>query len=347
MAQQNRTTLKGYFETGDVPTEAQFIDVFDSMHIAADDGAVQVQPSEGAFADGDKTKLDGIATGATNNTGALADLDTVDTAQIDDGAITTAKVQNGTLLFADIADIPTDSFVGRNTAGSGILEVLTPAEALTLLALDSSTNGEGASQIAIEDAGDFTAETDVEGALQEIYGELDNHGDIVTFDQTAFVKVGEREVIIFDAGGSVSAARPTQSSSKMVIWFNHTAEPPTNMGAYDMAIGAGFGVALTRTETGTTYTLVLADAGRRIDCTNASAVTVTIPANSSVAYVTGTEITINQLGAGTVTVEGDTGVTLNGVSAGSGDIDAQYAGVTIRKTATDTWVMQGAHGTVA
>lgn len=67
MAQQSRTTLKSYFNTGDTPTEAEFIDVFDSVHVVATDGAVQVQPAEGAFIDGDKTKLDGIATGATAN----------------------------------------------------------------------------------------------------------------------------------------------------------------------------------------------------------------------------------------------------------------------------------------
>lgn len=31
MAQQIRTILKTYFETGDVPTEAQFIDLIDSL----------------------------------------------------------------------------------------------------------------------------------------------------------------------------------------------------------------------------------------------------------------------------------------------------------------------------
>jgi hypothetical protein len=31
MAQVNRTVLKGYFETGDTPTEAQFIDLIDSL----------------------------------------------------------------------------------------------------------------------------------------------------------------------------------------------------------------------------------------------------------------------------------------------------------------------------
>jgi hypothetical protein len=39
MAQQGKTTLKGYFNTGDVPTEAQFADFIDSYHNLTDDGA--------------------------------------------------------------------------------------------------------------------------------------------------------------------------------------------------------------------------------------------------------------------------------------------------------------------
>ena len=38
MAQQSRTTLKSYFETGDIPTESQFADLIDSMINIPDDG---------------------------------------------------------------------------------------------------------------------------------------------------------------------------------------------------------------------------------------------------------------------------------------------------------------------
>jgi hypothetical protein len=34
MTAQNKTTVKGYFETGDVPTEAQFVDLVDSYQDA-------------------------------------------------------------------------------------------------------------------------------------------------------------------------------------------------------------------------------------------------------------------------------------------------------------------------
>jgi hypothetical protein len=71
-----------------------------------------------------------VADGATNNTGALADLNTVGTAQIDDEAVTLAKVQH----------ITTDSFLGRDTAGSGDVEVLSAATARGVLSLDSADN---------------------------------------------------------------------------------------------------------------------------------------------------------------------------------------------------------------
>jgi hypothetical protein len=81
--------------------------------------------------------------------------------------------------------------------------------------------------------------------------------------------------------------------------------------------------------------------------TNASANTLTIPTNASVAYATGTVINVIMGGAGTTSITGDTGVTVNGISAGSGDISAQYQGVALIKTGTDTWIASGAIGTVA
>jgi hypothetical protein len=101
------------------------------------------------------------------------------------------------------------------------------------------------------------------------------------------------------------------------------------------------------TQTGTSYTLALTDSSKIVEMNNASANTLTIPTNASVAFPVGTMITITQYGAGTTTVTGDTGVTVNGVSAGGGDIDARYDGVSIYKRATDEWIVQGAIGAIA
>lgn len=50
---------------------------------------------------------------------------------------------------------------------------------------------------------------------------------------------------------------------------------------------------------------------------NASSNVVTIPTNASVAFPIGATIIVDQIGAGSTTITGDTGVTVNGVSAGS------------------------------
>ncbi len=110
-----------------------------------------------------------------------------------------------------------------------------------------------------------------------------------------------------------------------------TAAECTNLAVSMIALNA---------QTGTTYTTVLADDGKLITCDNASAIALTIPPNSSVAYGIGTQINIMQLGAGQVTITAGAGVTLR--SAGSKlKTNAQYAVATCCKIATDTWVVVG------
>lgn len=88
-------------------------------------------------------------------------------------------------------------------------------------------------------------------------------------------------------------------------------------------------------QTGTSYTLVLADAGKDVRCTNASAITLTVPPNSSVAFPIGTVILFSQGGAGVVTATAGSGVTLrtpNGAATTTND-----DGRGLEKTDTDTW----------
>ena len=101
------------------------------------------------------------------------------------------------------------------------------------------------------------------------------------------------------------------------------------------------------TESTTARTLILTDEGSFILTTNGSSTTVTIPTSASVAFPIGTEIDLLQKGAGELTIEGGTGLTLNGVSAGSTAITAQWGGATIKKIATDEWVIVGKINDVA
>ena len=95
-------------------------------------------------------------------------------------------------------------------------------------------------------------------------------------------------------------------------------------------------------QTGTTYALVLADQeNKTVWMSNASANVLTIPTNASVAFAVGTKINVIMEAAGVTTITGDTGVTVNGTSAGSAVINNQYQGATLTKRATDTWVVSG------
>lgn len=93
-------------------------------------------------------------------------------------------------------------------------------------------------------------------------------------------------------------------------------------------------------QTGTAYTLALSDAGNCIELSNAGAITLTIPPNSSVAFPVGTVIEINQMGAGQVTITPGSGVTLRSRGAAL-KIAGQYGVAGLRKRATDEWVVTG------
>jgi hypothetical protein len=89
------------------------------------------------------------------------------------------------------------------------------------------------------------------------------------------------------------------------------------------------------------YTFVLGDADGFIYSNSASALTFTIPLNSSVAYPTGTEIHIMRYGTGEISISPTSGVTL--VSEGSKRrINAQYQAASLKKLDTNTWVLIGA-----
>lgn len=98
-------------------------------------------------------------------------------------------------------------------------------------------------------------------------------------------------------------------------------------------------------QTGTTYTLVLTDgtpgsttAG--VSLSNASAVTLTVPTNASVAFPTGWTIPLLSLGAGAVTIAPAGGVTINS-PGGLLTIGTQNGTAVLNKTGTNTWQVYG------
>lgn len=119
----------------------------------------------------------------------------------------------------------------------------------------------------------------------------------------------------------------------MANWADGTSTPRTGSG-----LEAGL-LAVVSTTQAANYTLVLGDGGTVVEGTKATAQTVTVPPNSSVAFPIGTVIEVVQYGAGQITLTPGAGVTIRTPS--SLTTRAQYSSVGIRKRATDEWVASG------
>lgn len=95
------------------------------------------------------------------------------------------------------------------------------------------------------------------------------------------------------------------------------------------------------TQTGTTYTLLAADTGKVVECSNAAAITLTLPANAAV----GACCTVVQGGAGQVTITPASGATLRHRQSHT-KTAGQWAGATlyVRSNAGGSaaeWVLMG------
>jgi hypothetical protein len=97
----------------------------------------------------------------------------------------------------------------------------------------------------------------------------------------------------------------------------------------------------TPTFSSNAYTTVLADANKVLLASNSSvAGTITVAANSSVAYSIGTIITLVQTGSGQISIAAAGGVTINSYGAQL-KLSGQYASAQLIKTGTDTWLAIG------
>ena len=94
-------------------------------------------------------------------------------------------------------------------------------------------------------------------------------------------------------------------------------------------------------QTGTSYTLVAADAQNKlVTASNASAITVTVPPS---IFTTGNVINLQQIGAGQVTFAQGAGVTItsSGATASAPKIRKQYAACSIICTGSNTFTIVG------
>ena len=89
------------------------------------------------------------------------------------------------------------------------------------------------------------------------------------------------------------------------------------------------------------YELVLADNGKMVEVSSASAITLSIPTNANQAFATGAQITILQTSTGQVTIAATNAgtTTVNGTPGLK--LRAQWSSAVCIKRATDSWVVLG------
>jgi len=92
--------------------------------------------------------------------------------------------------------------------------------------------------------------------------------------------------------------------------------------------------------TTTTHNIVAADAGKALICDNTSAITLTIPNDTTYTFTIGQTFVVIQKNTGAVTIQGDVGVTIDSLD-GKIKTNGRYSEVRLIKIAANEWLLSG------
>jgi hypothetical protein len=284
--------------------------------------------------------------------------DTVSTAKIVDGAVTSAKIADGTIVNDDInasaaidwTKLAVSSTVSETELGyvDGVTSsIQTQLDAKLASASAASTYAPLASPAL---TGTPTAPTANAGT---------NTTQVAT---TAFVTGAVNDLIAAAPGAlntldELAAALGDDANFATTVTNNLALKAPLASPTFTGTVTvAASGIAFTdgtQTKEGvpsrtaiiqksaayTLSALTERDSMIEVSHTGGSAVDITIPANSSVAYPVGTSIDVLRTNTGGVRIVGAAGVTVNATPGAY--LRAQWSAATLFKRATDTWVLIG------
>ena len=160
-----------------------------------------------------------------------------------------------------------------------------------------------------------------------------------SLDTSTFVDTSSTQSSI---GGAKTFTSSVTFSSTVALGGSATADTKSALNNSTAVATTAYVQTATRVTTDqktANYTLVIGDEGKMIEFNSASNLTLTIPANSSVAFPVGTQILIARLGTGKVQVLITTD-TLYSVSSNR-FLASQYSGATLVKTTSTTWYLFG------
>ena len=141
-------------------------------------------------------------------------------------------------------------------------------------------------------------------------------------------------------GGSGDVTGPSSSVPDSIAVFDGATGKVLKDGGYTIAQLRNLALLTPENvQTGTSYTLVLADAFKLVTMNNAAANSLTVPPNSAVAFPVGTRIDLSQDGAGQTTIAAGAGVTIR--TPETLKLRKQWGKATLIKRATNTWDLEG------
>jgi hypothetical protein len=250
------------------------------------------------------------------------------------GALYSTKIPG----YADNADIQAAfklyhyGSLDYDTSETDVAELINPSVAYTLNDLQEQITG-------LDPAGSVSKSTiDAKGDL--LVGLSNDTVDNLAVGSNNFVLTADSSATL----GVKWSALPTASTGGAgVVQLNDTyASTSTSLAPTANALKSVYDLserkALTiNTQSGTTYTLVAADAdSKMVQFTSSSSVTVTVPAST---FTAGQQINLTRYGSGSVTVQGAAGVTVNATP--SLVLRAQYSAGTLVCIDASTFVLYG------
>lgn len=211
-----------------------------------------------------------------------------------------------------------------------------------ILNVESANNAlAGTVGVAMGTAGTAVNITATQGSVTATQGSVAaTQGSVVTLAGTVSTNtsnIATNTSNISSISGSVTTINASLGSVAGTVSTNTTAI--TNLqGTVTNIVTQPFGTVSAN------YTIGTADANKLIKTTSATAITITLPPNGSVAFPVGQGIDVVQMAAGSVTfgtAASGTAGTVTILSTPSLILRTQYSGARITKTDTNEWLIIG------